>query len=76
MNFNVSKEVLDLGMNVAIVVIKDMKNKKESQEFNIYKNEVLSKIKMDLSEENINNDKILNGFWKLHEKIKVKKLLR
>lgn len=69
MKFNVSKEVLDLGINVAIVVIKGMKNKKENIDFNIYKDKILSGLRVDLSEETINNDNILKGFWKLHEKI-------
>jgi len=69
MSFVVSKEVLNLGMNVAIVVVKNMKNKKENQEFNIYKNEMLSKIRTNLSEDIINNDDTLKGFWKLHERV-------
>lgn len=69
MNFTVSKEVLDLGVNVAIVVIKGMKNDKENEEFNYHKNKSLKQIKSNLSEDSIANDNILKGFWLLHEKI-------
>jgi DNA/RNA-binding domain of Phe-tRNA-synthetase-like protein len=69
MSFNISKEVLDLGVNVAIVVIKGMKNVKENIDFNNYKDEVLNKVKVNLSEEIINNDETLKGFWTLHERI-------
>lgn len=69
MNFNVSDEVLNLGMKVAVVIIKDMNNSKSNDEFNSYKETVLNEIKADLSEEKILNDKTLNGFWKLHEKV-------
>lgn len=69
MKFNVEKEVLDLGMNVAIVVIKDMNNCRENQDFISYKNGYLNDLRKSLNEETIVNDSILKGFWKLHEKI-------
>lgn len=65
MNFNISKEVLDLGINVAIVVIKDMKNCKDNSDFSVYKKDVLNKI----STESVENDLILKGFWELHESV-------
>ena len=69
MNFTVSDEVLNLGMKVAIVVIKGMKNTKSNEGFDDYKKEVLNKVKGNLSEEQIANDLILKGFWRLHEKV-------
>lgn len=69
MNFNIEKEVLDLGIKVAIVVIKGMKNVKENQEFINYRNITLNDLKNNLTEETIKNDSILKGFWKLHEKV-------
>lgn len=69
MNFTISDDVLNLGINVAIVLIKDMKNCKSNEEFNSYKETILNEIKEDLTEDKIVNDKILNGFWNLHEKV-------
>lgn len=69
MKFKIEKEVLDLGMNAAIVVIKDMNNCKENKEFINYKDNVLNDIKSNLTEKAIKNDNVLKGFWKLHEKI-------
>lgn len=69
MNFTVSKEVKDLGMKVAIVIISDMNNSKNNDEFNQYRDSELDNIVKDLSEEKIVNDKILSGFLHLHQKI-------
>ncbi len=69
MDFKVEKEVLDLGMNVAIVVIKGMTNCKNNDEFNKYRDRVLSEIRNNLTEEKITNDEVLKGFWMLHERI-------
>ena len=69
MNFTVSDEVLNLGLKVAIVLIKDMHNSKSNDEFNSFKQTMLNEIKNDLSEDKILNDRTLNGFWKLHEKV-------
>ena len=69
MNFNIEKDVLDLGMNVAIVVIKGMNNCKENEDFINYRDSILNDIKENLTEESIINDDVLKGFWKLHEKV-------
>lgn len=69
MNFNVEKDVLDLGMNVAIVVIKGMNNCKENQDFICYRDSILNDIKGNLTEETIISDNVLKGFWKLHERV-------
>lgn len=69
MNFNVEKDVLDLGINVAIIVIKGMNNCKENQDFISYRDSILNDIKGNLTEETIMNDDILKGFWKLHERV-------
>lgn len=69
MNFNVEKDILDLGMNVTIVVIKGMNNCKENQAFINYRDSILNDIKSNLTEEIIINDDVLKGFWKLHERI-------
>lgn len=69
MNFNVDENVLDLGMNVAIVVIRGMKNCKDNDEFNKYRDNVLKDIGNNLTEEEILNDEVLKGFWRLHERV-------
>lgn len=69
MDFNIEKEVLDLGMNVAIVVIKGMTNFKENQDFSNYRDTILNDLKNNLTEETIINDNVLKGFWKLHETV-------
>lgn len=71
MKFSVSDEVLDLGVKVAIVVIKDMDNQvsDSNADFVSYKESVLHHLKENLDEEKIVNDEILKGFWKLHDKV-------
>lgn len=69
MNFNIEKDVLDLGMKVAIVVIKGMNNCKKSEDFINYRDNLLNGIKENLTEEAIINDNVLKGFWELHKKI-------
>lgn len=69
MNFTVTDEVLNLGVKVAIITIKDMTNTNENMEFNRYSVDTLSEIRKDLTISSIENDEILKGFWKLHERI-------
>ena len=69
MNFTVDENVLDLGMNVAIVTIKGMNNCKDNEEFNKYRDSVLKDIRNNLTEEEILNDAVLKGFWRLHERV-------
>lgn len=69
MEFNIEKEVLELGINVAIVVIKGMNNVKENKEFNKYRDVILKDLKSNLTEETITNDSVLKGFWQLHGKV-------
>jgi len=69
MKFSVTDEVLDLGVKVVIVIIKDMKNIQENKEFSSYKNSIIDDMKKHLTQESIEDNKILKGFWKLHENI-------
>lgn len=69
MEFNIEKEVLELGINVAIVVIKGMNNVKENKKFNNYRDVILKDLKSNLTEETITNDSVLKGFWQLHRKV-------
>lgn len=69
MTFNIEKDVLNLGVNVAIVIIKDMNNCKENQDFTCYKDSFINNLKNNLTEETIINDDILKGFWELHKKV-------
>lgn len=69
MNFKIEQEVSDLGVRVAIIVIRNMTNCKENEEFNEYKNKIYTEICNNLTEDVIKGEPILKGFWELHEKV-------
>lgn len=69
MNFTIAKPVLDLKIKVAIIVIKNMTNSLSNKEFIKYREQTIKDIQKELTMETIENNNILKGFWKLHEKI-------
>jgi len=69
MNFRVTEDALRLGIKVIVITIKGIRNTIDNEEFNELKLNTLKEIRSSLSLNNIENDKILSGFWKLHEKV-------
>jgi len=69
MEFRINEEVLELGIKIIAIIIKDMKNTPENEDFNRYKLDTLRELRQNLSQTYIENDKVLNGFWELHEKV-------
>lgn len=69
LNFNISNEVLNLGLRGAYFTIGNIVNKESDTDFEGYKEEVLRKIKEEITQERISNDPILLGFKRLHERV-------
>src|SRR3989344_5849238 len=69
MKFNVTREVLNLGVKILTAQISGVKVEKANSKFEIYKYKELENIKNLLISENYNEDKILQGFRDLHTKV-------
>jgi len=69
LGFNVTKEVLNLGVKVITARIIGVNNSEINQDFEIYKNEELENIKKKLTGKNYKDDPILQGFRDLHTKV-------
>ena len=72
MEFYVEKRVLDLGLKIKFVVIEGIDNHKTSS-FLDKKDELLNKLINDYKDLNIDEDKILSGFHKIHENGEISK---
>ena len=72
MDFYVEKKVLDLGLKIKFVIIEGMDNHRASS-FLDKKDEILNKLINDYKNLNIEEDKILNGFHKIHENGEISK---
>lgn len=68
-NFDVSDEVVSIGLKGAFLTIRNLKNKQADPEFDKLKAEVLEKVLPTLSKEKIDEYPILAGFRQLHERV-------
>ena len=68
--FNISKEVLNLGVSGIYLVISGLKNKERDKEFEVYKTAVLNELLKVYSVEGfVESEPILRGFRELHTKV-------
>lgn len=70
-SFDISENIIDLGLNGAYLAIGEINNKISDPKFDKLRQEILAEIKEDVSPTFIDEDKILQGFRLLHESIKV-----
>lgn len=71
MLFNVEEKVLDLGLKIKAVVIENIDNKSENKEYEIWKKEKIQELIKKYKDYNIKDDDVIEGFYKLHEKVGV-----
>jgi DNA/RNA-binding domain of Phe-tRNA-synthetase-like protein len=71
LRFDVSNEVLALGVNGAYFAMRGLSIKDSDAEFEVLRTETLKEILPRLSAREIEDDPILNGFRVLHERVKV-----
>ena len=69
-NFNISDDVHAIGLKGAYLAIGELKNKRSDSDFEEIKNTTVNSILSNIDEEKIKNDKILQGFRKLHDAVK------
>ncbi len=70
LNFVLSQDVTSLGVRVATLRIEGVTNKKSSVEFEAFCRQEVAAIIHDLTSEKIANSPILQGFKRLHDKVK------
>lgn len=69
LSFDVTKEVLDLGVKIITARITDVKNTDSNSDFEVYKNSELEKIKQEWEGKKYKDDSVLAGFRDLHTKV-------
>lgn len=71
MKFKVDEKVLELGLKVKAVIIENIDNKVKSAEYETYRKEKVQKLIEKYKEYDIKNDKTIEGFYSLHQKVNV-----
>jgi DNA/RNA-binding domain of Phe-tRNA-synthetase-like protein len=71
LEFRVSDRVLDLGLQGAYFVIRNLTNRRLDATFDEMKKRVVARIRADWSKERIAKDEVLEGFRTLHESVGV-----
>ena len=69
LKFEVTKEVLDLGVKIITARIVGVQNTDSNSDFEVYKNEELEKIKQAWEGKKYKDDPVLEGFRDLHTKV-------
>jgi DNA/RNA-binding domain of Phe-tRNA-synthetase-like protein len=69
LTFNVTREVLDIGVKILTARVVGIKNTDSNPEFEIYKNSELEKVKRQWEGKKYKDDPILAGFRALHTKV-------
>jgi len=69
LKFNVTKEVIDLGVKIITARITDVQNTDSNAEFEKYKNAELEKVKQQWVGKKYKEDPVLAGFRDLHTKV-------
>ena len=67
--FDVSNNVLELGLTVACFVMGGLENTESTPSFDLYLEQQTNLILQNLSRENIKDDPVLQGFRLLHERV-------
>lgn len=71
LSFDISHDVLELGLTGACFIISNVRNRASDAEFEKLKDHVVKEVLSGLSPEGIKNDPVLHGFRQLHEAIGV-----
>lgn len=69
LSFNVSQDVLDLGLTCSCFIISDLRNRETDAGFEVIKEQVIKEVRSELSPEKIKNAHVLCGFRELHKAI-------
>jgi DNA/RNA-binding domain of Phe-tRNA-synthetase-like protein len=69
LSFNVTKEVINLGVKIITARISDVKNTDSNPDFETYKNSELEKVKKEWEGKKYKDDSVLAGFRDLHTKV-------
>jgi DNA/RNA-binding domain of Phe-tRNA-synthetase-like protein len=67
--FDVTDDVLALGLTAACFVMDGIENRESSPDFDLYMKQEINHILKNLSRESIKNDPVLRGFHLLHEQV-------
>ena len=71
--FNVTKEVLDLGVKVKAVVIEGIDNTSLSSDYLAYRKEAIQQLQQKYEGINAKQEAIVQGFYTLHDQVGVRR---
>lgn len=71
MIFEVDEKVLELGLKIKAVLIENIDNKSENEEYEEWKKEKIKELINKYKDYDIKSDNVVEGFYKLHEKVGV-----
>lgn len=69
--FEVEDEVLDLGLKIKAVIIENIDNKTINKDYEVWRKDKIKELISYYKDYDIKNDNIIEGFYKLHEKVGV-----
>lgn len=69
LTFDVSDDVLNLGLKVACLVMEGVQNTEHQPNFDVYLEQQTNQILEEITREDLKNDPVLQGFRLLHERI-------
>ncbi len=71
MKFIVDEKVLNLGLKIKAVILENIDNKTENKEYEEFRELKTKELIDKYKDYDINNDKIIEAFYQLHEKVNV-----
>ena len=71
MEFIVENEVKDLGLKIKALVIENMDNESENIEYESWRKDKIKDLIEKYKDYDIKNDKVIEGFYTLHQKVNV-----
>lgn len=71
MIFEVDEKVLELGLKIKAFLIENIDNKSENEEYEEWKKEKIKELINKYKDYDIKSDNVVEGFYKLHEKVGV-----
>ncbi len=71
MKFIVENEVLELGLKIKAVIINNVDNKNISNDYIKWRDDKVKKLILKYKDYDIKQDDIIDGFYKLHQKVNI-----
>lgn len=71
MNFIVEDKVRNLGLKIKAVIIENVDNESNNEEYNIWRKNKIQELNKKYKDYDIKNDLVIEGFYELHKRVGV-----